>query len=365
MSKKLGVLLLVGLFVLSIAGSALAIRKPPYPVPNPPYKVQPNKYKFGVALGWVGESEFGKRAQDGYRYAIGEYWKQDFIEACAFFKPARHIEIMGTFIKSGVDAIFATPVDTVSLAEPALEAWRQGIPVFTSDSYIFDAHLVASVFSDNFDIGADGAKFFHKLLPEGGNIVIMSIISNEMWGIRDEGFRYGIRKYPNLKVVFDKAVDMVSGESYLSAMENCLAANPERNSIQGVWCLADTQAAETYQAALASGRGNEMFFTGCDGDSYAIDLIRASDGKSGFTMSQGQSPFGMAFHVVELAMKHFGREGQVPRVIISNTWRLTKDNIPPANVKEISISEGQYGYDEPWYAAKFGELKNPLKNWAE
>jgi len=360
MYKKLGILLLVAVLVLAMAGSALAIRKPPAPVEPPPFQVEANKYKFGVALGWVGESQFGKRARDGYRYAIGEYWNQDFIEACAFFKPEKHVEIFGTFIKSKVDAIFATPVDTVSLVEPALEAWRAGIDVFTSDSYIFDAHLVASVYSDNFRIGTAGAEYIHKMLPDGGNVVVMAIVSNEMWGVRDEGFRYGVKEYPNLHVVFDKTVDMVMGETYVAAMENALSANPEPGSIDAVWCLADTQAAECFQAALSVGRAGEMFFTGCDGDNYAIDLIRASDGKSGVTMSQGQSPFGMAFHVVTNAMTYLENKGQVPRVIISPTWMLTKDNIPPAEVKEISISEDAYGYDEPWYAGVYGYLKNRI-----
>jgi len=316
--------------------------------------------RFGVALGWVGESQFGKRAQDGYRYALGEYWHQDYLEACAFFKPEKHVEIFGTFIKSKVDAIFATPVDTVSLVEPALEARRAGIPVFTSDSYIFDAHVVASVYSDNFRIGTRGAEYVHEMLPDGGNVVIMAIVSNEMWGVRDEGFRYGIKDFPDLNVVFDKTIDMVMGESFLAAMENALSANPERGSIDAVWTLADGAGTECYQAAAAAGRGNEMFFTGCDGDNYGIDLIRASDGKSGFTMSMGQSPFGMAFHVVENAMTVLENVSQVPRVIISPTWMLTKDNIPPAEVINISISEDAYGYDEPWYPKVYGYLKNRI-----
>lgn len=354
--RTLAIAIAVSLIVTMGTVAAFAINPAPYPVPAPPFQVTPNKYNFGVNLGWVGGSEFGKRARDGYRYAIGEYWKQKFIEACAFEKPDKQVEIFGTFIKAKVDAIFATPFDTVCLVEPALESWRAGIPCFTSDSYIFDAHLIASVFSDNFRIGSDAADFFNEMLPNGGNVVVMAAVSNEMWGIRDDGFRHGLRNYPNLKIVFDKAVDFVMGETFLAAMENGLAVNPKRGSIQGVWAIADTCSAEAYQAVLAAGREKEMFFTGCDGDSYYIDLIHASDGKSGVVMSQGQSPFGMAFHVVELALNHLERVSQVPRMIISPTWRITKDNIPSQEIKAISISEGAYGYDEPWYIPVYGEL---------
>jgi len=363
MSKKFIVFLLAGALVLSMAGAALAIQEPPGPVAPPEFEVPENKYKFGVNLGWVGQSQFGKRARDGYRYAIGEYWKQDFIEACAFGKPDKQVEIFGTFIKSKVDAIFATPYDTVVLVEPALEAWREGIPCFTSDSYIFDSHLVSSVYSDNFRIGSAGAEYFNEMLPEGGDIVVLSAVSNEMWGVRDEGFRYGLRKFPQFNIIFDKAIDFVMGETFLSAMENCLAAFPENNSIVAVWTLADTCAAEAYQAVLAAGRADEMFFTGCDGDAYFVDLIRASaasNGTTGCTMSQAQSPFGMAFHVVENAMKIFELQGQVPRIIISPTWMMTYDNICPPEVINISISEDAYGYDEPWYDAVYGDLKNRI-----
>ena len=197
------------------------------------------------------------------------------------------------------------------------------------------------------------------MLPEGGNVVVLHVVSNEMWGIRDDGFRYGLRKYPNIKIIFDKAVDNVMGETFQSAMENALSAYPERGSINGVYTIADSCAADAWQPIVAAGRQEEMFVTGCDGDNFMIDLIRASDGKTGCIMTFGQSPFEMAFHVVENAIKHL--EGiRVPRIIISPTWLLTKDNLPDPKVKEISISEDSYGYDEPWYVPMYGELRNRI-----
>src|SRR5581483_260503 len=148
------------------------------------------------------------------------------------------ITLMDTAINQAVDAIFLQPVDSVAVGPSIKKAKDAGIPVITLNIDSTEPHA-AHVEMNHYYGAIDIGKKMGEMLGGKGNVVILNAPPGII--IRDQrtnGFKDGLKNYPNIKIVADQAADWdrKKAQDVLSAL---MAANKD---IQGVYGVNDSMA---------------------------------------------------------------------------------------------------------------------------
>ena len=106
------------------------------------------------------------------------------------------------FITRGVSGIVLAPLDEAALVGPVSEAARANIPVVVIDSGLKSSDYVSFVATDNRKGGRMAADGLAKLLPKGGNVVMLRYAEGSASTTeREEGFLEEIGKHPGIQVV--------------------------------------------------------------------------------------------------------------------------------------------------------------------
>src|SRR5258708_3005880 len=118
------------------------------------------------------------------------------------------ISLMDTAITQGVDAIFLQPADSVAIGPSIKKAMDAGIPVLTlniDSTQVHAAHVEMNHYFGAIDI----ADAMGKAMGGKGNVVILNAPPGII--IRDQrtnGFKKGMEKYPDIKIVADQSAEM-------------------------------------------------------------------------------------------------------------------------------------------------------------
>jgi len=188
-------------------------------------------------------------------------------------KVDNQISLMDTAVTQGVDAIFLQPVDSVAVGPAIQSALDAGIPVLTLNIDSTQPH--ASHVEMNHYYGAiDIADKMGELMGGTGNVIILNAPPGII--IRDQrtnGFKDGLKKYPDIKIVADQNAnwDRKTAQDVLSAL---LVANPD---VTGVYGVNDEMALGAVDVLKDKNLIGKVVVFGNDGEKAALESIEAGE----------------------------------------------------------------------------------------
>ena len=185
-------------------------------------------------------------------------------QGAADFNPVTQIPILNAVIAKKPDGILIAPTDTKQLIAPMKKAVDAGIKILTVDTFIGtdgkyqtgsgDADFPLSyVASDNVKGGEVAADALAKAIGEKGSVYV----SNVKPGIsttdqRELGFKNGMKKYPNIKVLETQYNDNDANKA-ASQFAAVLARNPDIAGVFGANLFSAQGASNGVKAAKKGG----------------------------------------------------------------------------------------------------------------
>ena len=242
-------------------------------------------------------------------------------------------------------AWFGAIVDAVQQARDA------GLLVIALDTPLEPIDAADATFAtDNFEAGRlIGAWAAAQLGDEADNAVIamldLAVNQPSVGVLRDQGFLTGFGidiADPNMwgdetdpRVICHEPT-AGNEEGGRTAMENCLAINPDVNV---VYTINEPAAAGAYEALRAVGRENDVLIVSVDGGCPGVQNV--ADGVIGATSQQ--YPLLMASLGIE-AIAQYAADGTVPQpsegLEFFNTGVALVTDQPVDGIESISVAEG-------------------------
>ncbi len=256
-----------------------------------------------------------------------------------------------TCIANGASGILLTASDTAAIV-PSVEAARDaGLLVIALDTPLSPIDAANATFAtDNFLAGELIGQWAAATLgDEAANAKIAMLdlaISQPTVGVlRDQGFLTGfgidtvdVNKWGDEtdERIICNEVTAGNEEGGRTAMENCLAVNPDINV---VYTINEPAAAGAYEALSAIGRQDDVLIVSVDGGCPGVQNV--ADGVIGATSQQ--YPLLMASLGVE-AIAQFAKDGTLPantegKDFLDTGVALVTDQ-PADGVESISVAEG-------------------------
>jgi ribose transport system substrate-binding protein len=236
---------------------------------------------------------------------------------------------------------------TLTAAQTALKAVEaSGVPLITIDSGYFSP-AVCDITSNNFAIGAEMSQYMVSRLmsttTRPANIAV--IYANFHHGTRRRGkVLDAVLKENEWINVLDSSIIEYSGfyETTLRTVQDWIARHGDK--IDAIWCPWDEPAEAAAEAILRAGMNvNNTFVIGADGNSTAIQKMRAENFPHVFTASQC---FELWSPLAALIIGQIAAEGKDPRQVVP----LAQISTPsPSLVAGLNLPEQSDAY--PWTAA--------------
>ncbi len=180
---------------------------------------------------------------------------------------------MEDVISAKTDAIVLVSTDPNQVKDQVDKAVAADIPVFGCDCGFIEGMTINAT-SDNYQMGEQLTQFIFDSIGKKGNIIALTHRPHPGVIKRSEAFDNLLPRYPDINLITEQHVEVPGPiESSRKIMENLLLSNPEKGSIDAVWCAWDEPAIGVAQALIAAGR-EEIIVAGVDGNSQAIELIK-------------------------------------------------------------------------------------------
>lgn len=224
------------------------------------------------------------------------------------------------------DAILMSPQSDHNLVPTIEGARKANIPTVL----VIDAKtdgVSTFIGTDQIAIGNKAADYIHKLHPDGGEVAqIEGQAGSPNARKRIQGFKEGVAKYPNLKLVssqpgnWDRLVA-------LNAATNILREHP---NLIGIYANNDDMALGVVEAVKNAGKLKQVAVVGTDG----INAAKQSIAKGELAATVADDLYGEGKISVDLAMRLLHCQ-KVPKWVVTNQALITKENVsqfpnPPA-----------------------------------
>jgi len=239
------------------------------------------------------------------------------------------IQIVETFIGSGIDAIVLAPLDDRALLLPVREAAAQGIPTVVIDSDLEgDAHI-SFVATDNYRGGVMAARRVAELLGGSGTVILIRYQEGSASNTnREEGFRDTlVKEYPAITILSDNQYLGPTTESAYRGSENLLNRFPD---VEAIFAPNEPLTFGCLRALEENGLASKVFLVGFDASEKLIEGLRNGT-VHGLVL---QDPFTMGYLGVMTAVHHLDGETVESRIDTGVTL-VTRDNIDDPAVREL------------------------------
>jgi ribose transport system substrate-binding protein len=173
-----------------------------------------------------------------------------------FMDPAAQITQLENALTHKPDAVLINPSDPDGMTPTIDEIADGGTPVFDVGT-LSKSTKSSKVVQDDFSQGLIGAEAAAKLLPQGGQGILMAGPPNASWARhRVGGFLEGLKKHPNIKVVSVVSSDNDASDG-VTKFSNAAQANPKFDYIYatGSFVLQPQSIPAEYHKALYIGGG--------------------------------------------------------------------------------------------------------------
>jgi len=215
--------------------------------------------------------------------------------------PAKETDVAGqmaiieNFINQKVDAIVMAACDSKALIPIVERAIKAQIPVVTIDSGI-DSPIAASfVATDNIDGAKKAADELAKLIGGKGEVGLIPFVSGAATStMRENGFKEGIEKYPNIELVATlySQSDVSRG---IAVTEDMLTAHPK---IAGIFAANEGGAVGCTRALEQRKLAGKVKLVAFDAAPAEIDALKRGTIQALIV----QNPFKMGYEGVKAAM---------------------------------------------------------------
>ena len=143
-----------------------------------------------------------------------------------FMDPAAQITQLENALTHKPDAVLINPSDPDGMTPTIDEIIAGGTPVFDVGT-LSNSQKSSKVVQDDYVQGLIGADAVAKLLPQGGQGILMGGPPNASWARRRvAGFLDGIKKHPNIKVAAVVSSDNDASDG-ITKFSNAAQANPK------------------------------------------------------------------------------------------------------------------------------------------
>lgn len=172
------------------------------------------------------------------------------------------------FIVRGIDVLIISPVDSQGVLPAIMKARQAGIQVITVDVPAKGVDVTSYIGTDNFTGGQQAAELMGEELGGKGQVAIIDYPTVQSVVSRIEGFKDGLKAYPDIEIVAQQTG--ITRSEALAVSQNMLQANPD---IDGIFGFGDDAALAASVAVLAANLQDQVKVIGFDGMQEARDAV--------------------------------------------------------------------------------------------
>jgi ABC-type sugar transport system substrate-binding protein len=226
----------------------------------------------------------------------------ELLEANSVGRPDQEIQLVNTYIASGVDAIIVSPLSAKASLAALTRAREKGITVVTYNTTVEGDVPASFVESDQVDLGAstgrEAVAYIEKHFGGKAEIAILAFLSNapEQSNARVSGFKSEVTKLPGVKIVAEQ--DAWMPETAVKKAGDIMTANPGVNLI---WAANEGGTLGSVMAVKSAGKAGKVVVFGTDTGEQMMDFLLADDNI--LQAATGQQPFEIGSLAVEAAVK--------------------------------------------------------------
>jgi ABC-type sugar transport system substrate-binding protein len=237
------------------------------------------------------------------------------IMANTYGKLDKEIELINTYIKSGVDGICIHPV-SVDLSIPILKkAQENGIKVISAGIGIGDQYRIPYIESDQWELGKKTGEacreFIAKNLNGKANIAILNYNSQfpEESFKRTEGFKSEVTKLPGVKIIAEQEAWL--SEMAISQASNSMSSQPDLNIF---WAANEGGTVGAAIAVKNAGKSGRVFVFGTDVSEQLLNMILNED--KILQAVTGQQPYEIGYQSLNQLIDDINGEPTKAKIII-------------------------------------------------
>ncbi len=258
-------------------------------------------------------------ADSEFFLALGAGMKQaaqargvDYVTATSGNDPGKHVDQMNGFLSKGVGAMAMQPLSPDADSLVLQRAIDKGVctqGIITAPSTL---QVVASQHQIGYDQGKAAADYVTAHLGGEAKVLYFNLdTASPQLKLRHQGVLEGLKTGGGgIEVVSDLTVAEISTTSGYRTMQSALQSHRDIKVVLG----GDTIVVGAFRALKEAGRlTDDMFLSGVDGDSEALDLIKAG---GAYKLS-----IAFAWRLMGYGLGQFGAdwiEGkEVPRMVVA------------------------------------------------
>ena len=269
------------------------------------------------------EDQFFRLVRFGMRDAAARSGAE-LLEANSDGKIDKEIQLINTYIASGVDAIVISPLSTRASVSALRAAREKGIAVIAYNNAVQEDVPLSFVESNQTDLGRSTGRaaraYIERTMGGKARIAVLAFLSitPEISMMRVGGFKEEISKLPGVQIVAEQ--DAWLPEMAVKKAGDILTANPD---LQMFFAANEGGTIGAVMAVKNAGRAGKTVVFGTDSGEQIADFLLADDNILQAVTSQ--QPFVIGSTAVEYALKVLNGE-QVPRTLALPGILLTRSD---------------------------------------
>jgi ABC-type sugar transport system substrate-binding protein len=236
----------------------------------------------------------------------------DLLEANSAGRPDKEIQLINTYIASGVDAIVVSPLSAKASVIALERARAKGITIITYNTNVEGDIASAYLESDQTGLGrATGVAardYIEKHLGGKANVALLAFQSQapEQSTMRVNGFREEITKLPGVRIVAEQ--DAWLAEQAVRKGGDILIAHPDLDIL---WGANEGATVGAVMAVKNAGKAGRVAVFGTDTGEQIAGFLLSDDGI--LQAVTGQQPFEIGSRAVESALSVLKGEKVQPK----------------------------------------------------
>ena len=236
----------------------------------------------------------------------------DLLEANSAGKPDKEIQLINTYIATGVDAIVVSPLSARGSVIALERARAKGIVVVTYNTNVEGDIASAYLESDQTGLGrstgAAAREYVRKHLGGKANVAILAFQSQapEPSTMRVSGFKQEITELPGVTIVAEQ--DAWLAEQAVRKGGDILTAHPDLDIL---WGANEGATVGAVMAVKNAGKGGHVAVFGTDTGEQIAGFLLSEDGI--LQAVTGQQPFEIGSRSVESALSVLKGENVPPK----------------------------------------------------
>jgi sugar transport system substrate-binding protein len=258
------------------------------------------------------EDQFFRLVLFGMRDAAAKSGAE-LLEANSAGKPDKEIQLINTYIASGVDAIVISPLSTKASVSALSRAREKGIVIVTYNTNVEGDIPAAYVESDQTDLGRSTGKaareYIEKTLGGKAKVAILATQSQtpEQSSMRVGGFTEEIARLPGVTIVAEQ--DAWLAEQAVKKVGDILTAHPD---LTVIWAANEGGTVGSVMAVKNAGKAGKVVVFGTDIGDQLLEFLLAEENI--LQAVTGQRPFDIGSLAVSAAVKRLKGEAVEKRV---------------------------------------------------